>query len=199
MWRKDCKEDLYTKKAQKEGYPARSVYKFSEMDAKFHLAKKRDSILDLGASPGSWFLYLARKVGNKGFVLGVDKEPLKIEVLPNAVFVKKDVTELTCSQVLSYKKSYDVVVSDMAPSTTGIRKLDSLASLELCYVALELAKAVLKNKGSFVCKVFEGEDSPGFVKAVRELFGTLKIVKPRATKKESSEFYVVAKEYRKKD
>lgn len=192
MYRKAKKNEPYTTKAHKEGYPARSVYKLQEMDAKFKLTTRGDKVLDLGASPGSWLMYVSKKVGPKGFVLGVDIAPLKIEVPKNAVFLQQSVMELTREDVFQYMGRVDAVISDMAPATSGVRALDAERSLELSFHALRLAQGVLKNGGVFVCKVLEGAGFPEFLQEVRGLFVKAERVKPKASTKESRELYVVA-------
>jgi 23S rRNA (uridine2552-2'-O)-methyltransferase len=146
----------------------------------------------------SWFLYVSKKVGEKGFVLGVDLVPLKIETPSNALFLQKSAMELETEDVLQYMGGYDAVVSDMAPFTSGVRGLDGDRSLELSFRALKVAGDVLKNGGTFVCKVLEGEEFPSFVSEVKRDFSSVKLIKPRATRKESRELYVVAQGYKKR-
>ncbi|MDP2735027.1 MAG: RlmE family RNA methyltransferase [bacterium] len=198
MYRKDRQSEPYTKQARREGYPARSVYKVKELDEKFRLFKKGSRVLDLGASPGSWLLYIAKRVGSKGFVLGVDTAPLKIKVPSNALFLQKSVMDFNAQDALQYMGVCDAVVSDMAPFTSGVKGLDAERSLALSFRALEIARGTLKKGGSFVCKVLEGEGFREFVKAARRDFLALELAKPRASKKESRELYVVARGYGKK-
>ncbi|OHA65143.1 MAG: hypothetical protein A3D64_00940 [Candidatus Wildermuthbacteria bacterium RIFCSPHIGHO2_02_FULL_49_9] len=198
MYRKDRQSEPYTLRAKREGYPARSVYKLKELDRKFHLFKKGGKVLDLGAAPGSWLLYIAKEVGEKGFVLGVDTAPLKIETPFNASFLQKSVMEFKAQDALQYMGEYDAVVSDMAPATSGVNGLDAERSLKLSFRALEVAVDVLKSGATFVCKVLEGEGFPSFVNAVKRDFRTAKLAKPRATRKESSELYVIARGYEKR-
>ena len=197
MYRKARKEEPYTRKAQREGYPARSVYKLQEMQGQFKLVKKGDKVLDLGAAPGSWLLYTAREVGPKGFVLGVDIAPLRINLPSNAVFVQKSVMDMTKQDVFSYMGHLDAVFSDMAPATSGIKGVDAERSLQLAFHALTLAKDVLVPGGVFVCKVLEGEGFEEFLSTVQESFLQVRRVRPKATTKESRELYVVAQGFKK--
>src|SRR3989338_1664102 len=126
MYRKDNKTEHYTIKANKEGYPARSVYKLKDIDEKYRFLKKGDRVLDLGAAPGSWMQYISTKVGEKGFVQGIDIQDIEIELKPNMRFLKKDMRELDlCLPLVSTspKGKYDAVVSDAAPFTSGVPSL----------------------------------------------------------------------------
>src|SRR3989344_2806810 len=129
MYRKDNKTEHYTQKANREGYSARSVYKLKDIDEKYRLFKKGDKVLDLGAAPGSWMQYIAIKVGERGFVQGVDIQDIEIELKPNMRFLKKDMRELNSTHFT--KGKYDAVVSDAAPFTSGVPSLDAGRSFEL--------------------------------------------------------------------
>jgi len=144
MYRKDKKEEFYTKKSKEEGYPARSVYKLKEIDETFNLFKKGHRILDLGSAPGSWLLYLSEKAG---FVLGIDEQ----EITPkrkNIFFIKKSILDEDILEALGQEK-FDSVLADLSPKTTGIKSLDSGLSLELCQRAFFIAQKVLRPKGNF--------------------------------------------------
>ena len=193
MYRKDRKDEFYTRKAHQEGYPARSVYKLKEIDEKFNLVKKGDFVLDLGCSPGSWLMYLSAKVGDKGRVVGVDIIEPTIPERENIFFIKKDVMVLEIKELEVFCQKYQVVVSDLAPATSGIRLVDTGRSLILSQKALEIASMVLAEGGNFLCKIFEGKGSHEFFKEVSQSFKTAKIFRPPAVFKGSREFYVVAK------
>jgi 23S rRNA (uridine2552-2'-O)-methyltransferase len=193
MYRKGIKNEFYTRLAHKEGYPARSVYKLKEIDKKFHLVKEGDKVLDLGAAPGSWLLYLSEKVGQKGKVLGFDIEDIKIPARNNVVFYKKSILDL---QPGDFQEKYDAVAADLSPKTSGIRDIDVARSLELSEAALEIAKMTLVEGGSFVCKIFETESTPEFFKKVKTLFKTAKRFRPMAAPKGSREFYIIGKEFK---
>ena len=184
------KKDFYTKKAKQDNYPARSVYKLEEIDKKFNLIKGGDRVLDLGCAPGSWLLYIAKKVNR---VVGVDILDLNIKIPQNVVFFKKDVMEFIPSEVEGGK--YDIVVSDLAPNTSGIHSIDVEKSLEFGERALEIAKKVLVDGGNFLCKIFEGDGSKKFFQEVKGNFEIAKIYKPKASRKESREIYIIGKNF----
>ncbi len=193
MYRKDEKEDFYTRLAKKEGYPARSVYKLKEIDEKYKIFKKGEKVLDLGCSPGSWLIYISQKVGDKGMVVGIDMESVKIVDKPNILFIKKDIFDL---KELDFKEKFQAVVSDLAPKTSGLKSLDAGRSLELSEKSFEIAKSVLLLGGNFVCKLFESESSDGFFKKVKRYFDSVKRFKPKAVVRGSKEFYIIAKGFK---
>jgi 23S rRNA (uridine2552-2'-O)-methyltransferase len=193
MYRKGRKNEFYTKLAHKEGYPARSVYKLKEIDEKFHLIKKGDKVLDLGSAPGSWILYLSRKVGNKGKVFGFDLEEIKIPLPNNVIFFQKDIAVLEESD---FKEKYQAVVADLSPKTSGISEIDVARSLELSEKALEITKMALAKGGNFACKIFETESTPAFFKKVKANFKHAKRFRPKAVIKGSREFYIIGKGFR---
>jgi 23S rRNA (uridine2552-2'-O)-methyltransferase len=193
MYRKDNKTEYYTRRANKEGYPARSVYKLKDIDEKYHLFRKGDRVLDLGAAPGSWMQYISQKVGEKGFVQGVDIQDIEIELKPNMRFLKKDIRELTSAHFT--KGRYDAVVSDAAPFTSGVPSLDAGKSFELASKALEVAYSTLKAKGGFVCKLFDGEYTGDFHREMQRSFSAVKRYRPKATTKQSRELYIIAKNF----
>ncbi len=187
--------DFYKRKAREEKFPSRSVYKLQEIDKKYNLIKKGDRVLDLGCAPGSWFLYISRKIGDKGRVVGVDIDDLKIQLPTNALFLKKNITDLKTPEILENSKKYQVVVSDAAPGTSGINFLDVQQSLELCEQAFNLAREILEEGGNFLCKIFDGEGTEEFVKKLKFYFNFTKRFRPKATKKQSREIYIIAKEF----
>jgi len=195
MYRIYEKEEFYTKKAREEGYPARSVYKLQEIDEKFHMIKKGDKVLDLGAAPGSWLLYLSKKMGNAGKIVGIDIADIKIKEQGNIIFLKKDVLNLSDKDLAEIGAGFDAVVSDLAPFTSGVKDLDVGRSLELSYKALDMVKKCLRKGGNFVCKVFEGEATNEFFKEVEEKFQFVKRFRAKAVHKGSKEFYIVAKNF----
>lgn len=190
MYRKDRKTEFYTTLAKKEGYPARSVYKFKEIDEKYKIIKNGNRVLDLGCAPGSWLLYISQKVGDRGKVIGVDIEEIKITQKANIVFIKKSIFDLKESD---FKNGFDVVVSDLSPKTSGVKLLDAGKSLELAEKSFKIAKSVLLPGGNFVCKIFESESSNEFFKKVKNCFDFAKRFRPKAVMKHSKEFYIIAK------
>ena len=193
MYRKDNKTEHYTVKANREGYPARSVYKLKDIDEKYSLFKKGDSVLDLGAAPGSWMQYIATKVGEKGFVQGVDIQDVEIEMKPNMRFLKKDIRELTSTHFTRGK--YDAVVSDAAPSTSGVPSMDAGRSFELASKAFEIACSTLKPGGNFLTKIFDGEYTGDFHREIQKSFSSVKRYRPKAVTKASRELYIIARNF----
>lgn len=189
-------KDFYSQQAKKENYPARSVYKLKEMQEKFHLVRKGGRVLDLGCAPGSWLKYLAEVVGPKGRVVGVDRETLQISLKTNMRFIKKDVFSDDLFNIPELSEKYQTVVSDLAPKTSGIKFQDNQESLQLCQRALKIAKRVLSNGGHFLCKILEGEDSQRFLNNLKKSFRSVQRFKPKASHKESNEFYIIAQGFR---
>jgi 23S rRNA (uridine2552-2'-O)-methyltransferase len=185
------KADHFTKEAKASGYPARSVFKLEEIDRRAQLLKPGMHVLDLGASPGSWTLYAAKRVGPKGKVLGIDLKPLETALPPNATFVIGDAFALEDPQLATFAP-YDVVLSDMAPSTTGNRLGDQTRSYELFMRALEVGGRLLKPGGALVGKIFMGEDLPAARAEVRRLFTSERLIRPEGTRSVSYEIFVVA-------
>ena len=137
MYRKDRKNEFYTTLARKEGYPARSVYKLKEIDERYKIIRKGNRVLDLGSAPGSWLLYISQKVGDKGKVIGVDIEEIKIPQKTNIIFIKRSIFDLKESD---FKDKFETVVSDLSSKTSGVKFLDAGKSLELAEKAFEIVK-----------------------------------------------------------
>jgi len=184
-------EDHYSRRAKKERLPARSVFKLQEIQSKHHLIKKGDKVLDLGCAPGSWLLYAANLTGNKGQVVGIDLKPVAEKVPPHVRIYNGDILTLDDRFFESLGKDFNVVVSDMSPATTGNKHVDSARSYNLCQAALSIAQTLLIPGGSFVCKIFQGEDFKEFSDSVRSVFKSHKIFKPQASRKASKEIYII--------
>lgn len=184
-------EDHYSQRAKKERFPARSVYKLKEIQKKYRLIKKGDKILDLGCAPGSWLLYAADLTGNTGHVIGIDLVPVKIQVPAHVKILTGDILSMDDGFFSTLGQDVDVVMSDMAPSTTGNRFVDTARSYNLCQMALTVAQSTLKTGGSFVCKIFQGEDFKEFSDSVKAVFNRHKIFKPQSTRKVSKEIYII--------
>ena len=191
--------DHYSERAKKERYPARSVYKLKEAQQKFRLIKKGDRVLDLGCSPGSWLLYAAELTGKRGRVLGIDLKAVPVKLPLQAEALTADILTIDRAWLdrLQLASRYHVVLSDMAPATTGNKGLDAARSFQLCQAALSIAEMVLKPGGSFLCKIFQGEEFKEFSDIVRNRFKRHKIFKPRSSRKESKEIFVVGLGYKK--
>lgn len=183
--------DFYARQAKKEKFPARSVYKLEEMQKKYRLIRRGDKVLDLGCSPGSWLLFIAKTTGDKGRVVGIDKKRITIDLPPNVVTYRGDIADMDDELRASVGDGYHVVVSDMAPATIGRKDADAARSYALCLKALELAEIVLRPGGTFVCKIFQGEDFKAFSEAVRARFTAHKIFKPQSCRKDSKEIYII--------
>ncbi len=189
--------DHFYHKAKKDGFAARSVFKLEELDRKYHLIRKGDHVLDLGAAPGSWLKYLSQRVGKSGKVVGVDLEPLREDPPKEVLFFQQDLFALTPEILKGYVSSFHVVVSDAAPQTTGSRDTDHLKSVAICEFALELAIQLLPGGGHFVCKMYQGGETHGFLKKLKDHFLMAKIQKPSASRKESREIFFVGREFQK--
>jgi len=186
--------DFYARKAKKEDFPARSVYKLKEIQQKFQLIKRGDKVLDLGCAPGSWLQYAAELTGNQGQVLGIDIKEVSIHLPSQVRVICCDVLELAQNKeklAQTVGKGYNIILSDMAPSTTGHRETDSARSYHLCRAALTIAENTLTVGGSFICKIFQGADFGKFISSVRSGFDRIKIFKPQSCRKESKEIYII--------
>ncbi len=185
--------DYYFKKAKQQNYPARSVYKLKELDNKFKLFRKGMRVLDLGAAPGSWSLGAAEKVGEQGFVLACDIQESPTAFPPNILFMQEDIFDRSQEFEIKLRElgPFDVVISDMAPRTTGTKFTDQARSLELCMEALEVATLYLKDGGSFVVKIFMGPDIQELLQPMRKQFVRVKSFKPQSSRQESKETFFV--------
>jgi 23S rRNA (uridine2552-2'-O)-methyltransferase len=184
-------QDHYARQAKKERFPARSVYKLQEIQNKYNFIKKGDAVLDLGCAPGSWLLYAAGLTGNTGRVIGIDKVSVRVNVPSHVTLYTKDILLMDDVFFKSLGSGFNVVISDMAPSTTGNKLVDNTRSFDLCCRALSIAQMTLTGGGSFVCKIFQGEDFKTFVDSVRTVFKSHKIFKPKSSRKASKEIYVI--------
>lgn len=186
-------KDHYYKKAKDQNFAARSVFKLEEIDQKFKIIHPKQNILDLGASPGSWSQYCSKKIGPEGRILGIDLTEIQIK-LPNATFIQADLRDLNLAKAIQengFDPIFDIVLSDMAPKTTGIRMTDQARSFELCELALNLAKQFLKKDGHFVCKLFHSDDFAVLRDLIKNEFHRFEAVKPDSTRKISKEIFLV--------
>ena len=184
-------DDHYTEKARKEKWLARSVYKLQEIDRKFKLIRKGDRVLDLGCFPGSWSQYAISKVGKQGDVVGIDLHTPKAFSPPNFRCIKGDIETIEVAWLAAEIQSRNVVLSDLAPPTTGIRATDATRSMSLAEKAARIGQALLKSKGHFVCKIFDGEDLKSFKSNISPSFKQVRLFRPEATRKRSREVYLV--------
>ena len=193
---RSTRHDRFHQKAKKEGFLARAVYKLEELDQQFKLFKPGQRVLDLGCSPGSWLQYARTKVGERGALVGLDRGPLRGDVA-GARIVVGDVLTIDPKQLLGELPAFDVVLSDMAPDTSGIRSLDQARSEALFERALEIATLVLAPGGNFVGKLFQGPDFKKLTEQVRATFETAKPAKPASSRQISIEQYVIGKGFKK--
>lgn len=184
-------EDHYSRLAKKENYPARSVYKLQEIQNRYKLIKKGGRVLDLGCCPGSWTVYASGIVGKKGTVVGIDLKKPDVKKLPNVRVYQCDILNIDEKMLFSIGRDFNVVISDMAPATTGSKSVDSARSYDLCAAALNIASNVLLHDGSFICKIFQGEDFNKFLEMVKAAFSSYKIFKPQSSRKSSKEIYII--------
>lgn len=187
------KADSYTQRAHKEGYPARSVYKLEEINTSHHLIKPGDSVLDVGAAPGSWTLYTHRElIKGKGKIVAVDLNPLNLNPVPPTVtaFVGDAFSKEIRAKLIE-NGPYDAIISDAAPMTTGNRTVDTTRSEWLSEQVVILAKEQLKEHGNLVIKIFQGGGQVEILKSMREMFVKAKAFKPKACRDDSFEIYLV--------
>lgn len=193
-------QDYYFKKAKKEKYPARSVYKLEEAQQKYGFLKAGQRVLDLGCHPGSWSLYTAGILGEKGLVVAADLQPTDIAVQKPHAEIHWLCYDVYSEEFVAYVKKqwpgFHVVLSDMAPRTTGSQYADHQQSLRLVRRVLALSALFLHENGTLYCKVFQGEDFPEFLQECKPLFATVKVVKPKSSRNESREVFVLGRGFR---
>lgn len=188
-------DDHYSRKARKEGYPARSVWKLEEFDRKYGLFKPGQKVLDLGCAPGGWTLYAAAKVGAGGLALGYDLALPKGQKFPAQVVLREaDLAEIDSAEAVDLGP-FDAVLSDMAPKTTGRREIDQALSLRLCLIAWDWARKSAKKGGFFLLKIFQSPDGDRFLKSLEPYFRKRTLLKPQATRKESQEIYFLGQAF----
>ena len=184
-------QDHYTRRAQKEKYPARSVYKLQEMQQKYQIIRHSDRVLDLGCAPGSWLLFAAKQTGPTGKVVGIDLKKINVHLPSHTQTIQGDITDTDSNWLKQTGGDFNLVISDMAPATTGNKAVDAARSFELCRAALEVALMALKPNGNFVCKIFQGPDFKSFEHEVRNSFKKIKIFKPQSSRKASKELFII--------
>jgi len=182
--------DRFTRAAKDAGFPARSVFKLEEIDRRVRLLRGGMRVLDLGASPGSWTMYAAQKVGPSGHVLAVDLEPIGTALPPHAVFVQGDALSLTNDDLARFAP-YDVVLSDMAPRTSGNRVSDQARSFDLFMRALAVGAALGAPGSAFVGKIFMSGDLPTAREELRRHYEAERLIRPEGTRSVSTEIFAV--------
>jgi 23S rRNA (uridine2552-2'-O)-methyltransferase len=191
-WINKQKRDIYVRQSQVDGYRARSAYKLIEIDEKFKIFKNGISVIDLGASPGSWSQYISRTV-KSGRLVSIDLK--EMEEIENTIQIKGDFTDLESQEKIKgfFKSKVDVVVSDMAVNTTGIKDIDAIYTGELAMEAMNFSKEMLVKEGRFVSKIFLGSSFNEIVALGKKLFKEIKVFKPKSSRKESKESFIICK------
>ena len=194
-WVNKQRRDTYVRQSKVDGYRARSAYKLKEIDEKFKIFKGGMSVVDIGAAPGSWSQYVA-KVVKSGKIISVDLK--EMENIENTLQIQGDFTSVdTQDQIKEYlKKKPDVVMSDMAVNTTGIKNIDSIQTGELCKEAMVFSKDVISEKGFFISKIFMGSTFNEIVALGKKLFKEVKVFKPKSSRKDSKESFIICKNLR---
>jgi len=194
-WINKQKRDIYVRQSQVDGYRARSAYKLIEIDEKFKIFKNGISVIDLGASPGSWSQYIAKTV-KSGRLVSVDLKYM--EEIDNTIQIKGDFTEIESQDKIKsfFKSKIDVIVSDMAVNTTGIKDIDAIYTGELAMEAMKFSKDMLVKEGRFVSKVFLGSSFNEIVALGKKIFKEVKVFKPKSSRKESKESFIICKTLR---
>ena len=194
-WVNKQRRDTYVRQSKVDGYRARSAYKLKEIDEKFKIFKGGMSVVDIGAAPGSWSQYVA-KVVKSGKIISIDLK--EMENIENSLQIQGDFTSIdTQDQIKEYlKKKPDVVMSDMAVNTTGIKNIDSIQTGELCKEAMVFSKDVISEKGFFISKIFMGSTFNEIVALGKKLFKEVKVFKPKSSRKDSKESFIICKNLR---
>lgn len=188
------KKDYYYRKAKKERYRSRAAFKLKQLNEKFRIVKKGGTVLDLGAAPGGWMQVLREIVADEGLVVGVDIDDIRPFKFENIKAIKGDFTkDEVAGEIKKIIDSADAVVSDASPDISGVWDVDHFRSVELSRSALSIARDILKPGGNFLVKVFQGGETEDFFREVKGTFSYTKRTKPRASRDQSSEIYIVAK------
>ena len=194
-WVNKQRRDTYVRQSKVDGYRARSAYKLIEINEKFKIFKNGMCVVDIGAAPGSWSQYVSKILKN-GKIISIDlKEMINIE---NTIQIKGDFTETFTQNKIkeSLSKKPDVVVSDMAINTTGIKDIDSIQTGELCKEAMIFAKEIINEKGFFISKIFMGRTFNEIVALAKKNFKEVKVFKPKSSRKDSKESFIICKNLR---
>ena len=194
-WINKQKRDIYVRQSKVDGYRARSAYKLIEIDKKFKIFKNGMFILDIGAAPGSWSQYASKAIKN-GKIISIDLKDMS--PINNGIHIKGDFTEPDIQEKIkeNLTKEFDVVMSDMAVNTTGVKNLDSIQTGELCKEAMTFSKKVISSKGYFISKIFMGSTFNEIVALGKKIFREVKVFKPLSSRKESKESFIVCKKIR---
>ena len=194
-WINRQKRDIYVRQSKVDGYRARSAYKLIEIDKKFKIFKSGMFILDIGAAPGSWSQYASKAIKNSK-IISIDLKDMS--PINNGIHIKGDFTEPDIQEKIkkNLTKEFDVVMSDMAVNTTGVKNLDSIQTGELCKEAMIFSKKVISSKGYFISKIFMGSTFNEIVALGKKIFREVKVFKPLSSRKESKESFIICKKIR---
>jgi 23S rRNA (uridine2552-2'-O)-methyltransferase len=194
-WINKQRRDIYVRKSQVDGYRARSAYKLIEIEEKFKIFKNGISVIDLGASPGSWSQFVAKTV-KSGRLVSIDLKDM--EKIENTIQIKGDFTDTKFQEKIKshFRSKVDVVLSDMAVNTTGIKDIDAIYTGELCKEAMLFSKENLVKEGRFVAKIFLGTSFNEIISLGKTIFKEVKVFKPKSSKKESKESFIICKNLR---
>ncbi|MCZ6809988.1 MAG: RlmE family RNA methyltransferase [Proteobacteria bacterium] len=196
-WRDRQERDPYVQQARRDGWRSRAVYKLEQIVQKEQLLKPDMTCVDLGAAPGSWSQYITQKLKGRCRIIALDLLPM--DVLPSVEQIQGDFTEDDTLQLLLSileNSPVDLVLSDIAPNISGNKAIDQPRSMYLAELALDFAYKVLRRRGNFVCKLFQGQGTDAFVTEAGKTFERVKVMKPKASRPASNEVYLVARNYR---
>jgi 23S rRNA (uridine2552-2'-O)-methyltransferase len=193
------RKDYYYRRAKTEGKVSRATYKLSEIQRRFRITKKGDVVIDLGCAPGGWLIELSEFVGPQGKVIGIDILPVKTQLPKQCLVIQGDLREEFSLGMLKQAagRKVDAILSDMSPDISGIEFADTYHSYELALLALDTCRQLLKPGGNFLVKLFPGDEFADFVKTLKLNFQRVSTIVPKATRKTSSERYLVALGYKK--
>jgi len=194
-WVNKQRRDIYVRQSKVDGYRARSAYKLIEIDEKFKIFKGGLSVIDLGAAPGSWSQY-SSKVVKSGKIISIDLK--EMEAIKNTIQIKGDFTNIDIQQAIKNKfvNKVDVVMSDMAVNTTGIKYIDSIQTGELCKEAMIFSKEVISEQGFFISKIFMGGTFNEIIELGKKIFREVKVFKPKSSRKDSKESFLICRKLR---
>ena len=194
-WINKQKRDIYVRQSLVDGYRARSAYKLIEIDEKFKIFKNGISVIDLGASPGSWSQYISRTV-KSGRIISIDIKDM--EKIDNTIQIKGDFTKISSQEKIKslFKSKTDVIVSDMAVNTTGIKDIDAIYTGELAMEEMKFSRDILIKEGRFVSKIFLGSSFNEIVALGKKIFKEVRVFKPKASRKESKESFIICQKLR---
>jgi 23S rRNA (uridine2552-2'-O)-methyltransferase len=184
-------KDFFYKQAKEVGAVARSFFKIEDLDQKYRLIKPKMRIMDVGAAPGSWIQYLLNKTGDEGFIFALDVNPLNISIPDNVVFEQVNLFDVTPERIKEEHGMFDLIISDVAPRTTGSDFVDQTKSYHLVEHVRLIAELVLKKNCNMICKMYQSGDTKKFTEDMKKIFTEVKIQKPESSRKQSREIFIV--------